>query len=239
MNGMAKYLENAIGPGTLKIKRVQLWDIYSRRPIYLDANLAGQEWRLFDYKVGDVIAAINAVALSPAYRAGQADTNLDSAGNSPYDLVVHGLSMDYQVNQYIPGTVGAVNDLAFWPAGKQALLQETFATLSLNDTDVDKLTAIDAPGAGGVAGFAAMGTSAALTVGASMSGVSNGLPQASNYRDYLQEGPFFIEQNSTILAKGTWGPSALTANMGYKPAATAAPTVFLRMTLKGMRIWNI
>lgn len=239
MNGMAKYLENAIGPGTLDIKRVQLWDIYSRRPVYLDANLAGQEWRLFDYKVGDVIAAVNSVAASPPYRSTKADTNLESAGNTPYDLVVHGLAMDYQLLQYIPGTVGTANDVAFWANAKGPLLQETYAELNLNDTLVDKLTAIDAPGAGGPAGFASQGTSAALTVGASISGVANGLPQAGNYRDYLQEGPFFIAENSTILMSGTWGPSALTASMVYKPASTAAPTVFLRATLKGMRIWNI
>lgn len=236
---LLQYLQDAIGPGTLTIQRVQLWDLYSRRPVYLDADLKGKELVLFNYKVGDVISAVNSVATSPPYQASKADTNLDSAGNNPYDMFVHGLSMDYQILAATTGTVGTANDLATWPSLKAALLMDTYVMLKLNDTEVDKLTFIDAPAGNGVAGFAAMGTTAALTVGASMQGVTNGNPDASNFRNYLNEGPFFIAKNSTILMEGQFGNSLLTANFTYKPAATLAPTVFVRARLVGMRIWKI
>lgn len=239
-DGLLKYLQNAIGPGTLNIKRVQLWDLFSRVPVYLDANLATQTWDLFNYaQKGPVIQAINSVATSPPYKPRATDTNIDAPGNNPYDMFVHGLAMDYQNLQSTPGTVGTVNDLAFWATQKGAMLADTSAHLTLNETEVDELTMIDAPAASGVVGFGSFATSAALTVGASAHAVSNGVPDAGNFRSYLNEGPFFIEANSTIVMGGTFGNSMLTANFGYKPAATLAPTVFLRGVLKGMRIWNI
>ncbi len=234
------FLQNAIGPGTLKIKRVQLWDLYSRVPVYLDADLASKPWTLFNYAAkGPAVNAVNGVATSPPYKPTPADTNIDSPNNNPYDMFVHGLAMDWQNVQGTPGTVGAANDMAQWPTLKQALLLDTFAQLTLNDTDVDKLTMIDAPAAGGVVGFGAFGTSAALTTGASMQSASNGAPDAGNFRNYFNEGPFYIEKNSTITMTGVFGNSLLTANFSYKPAATLAPTVFLRADLKGMRIWGI
>lgn len=239
-DGLLKYLQNAIGPGTLNIRRVQLWDLYSRVPVYLDADLARKTYDLFNYaQKGPGIQAVNSVAASPIYKPTAADTNIDSPGNNPYDMFVHGLACDFQNLQSTPGTVGTVNDMAFWPTQKAAMLADTEIHLKLNETEVDKLTLIDAPAAGGVVGFGAFGTSAALTVGASMQSAANGWPDAGNFRNYLNEGPFFIEANSTIEMGGTFGNSLLTANFGYKPAATAAPTVFLRAALKGMRIWAI
>lgn len=238
--GMKAYLEKAIGPGTLNIKRIQLWDLYSRLPIYLTADLANQNWELFNYKPGDDVQGINRVAASPPYRATLADTNIDSPFNNPYDMFVHGLAMELQVLQHDPGTVGAADDLTFWRQSAQAILMDTYATLELNDTLVDKLTLIDAPAAGGpFMSAASQGTTAALTVGASQAALTNGFPEAGNFRNYLNEGPFFIEANSTIKMKGLFGNSLLTAEMTYKPANTGRPRVFLRAVLKGMRIWNI
>lgn len=236
---LINFLENAIGPGTLKIKRVQLWDLYSRQPVYLDANLTAQGFSLFNYKAGDNVIAVNSVAASPPYRARKADTNIDAPNNNPYDMFVHGMATDVQNLQATPGTVGAANDKATWADTKQAILEDTELELDLNDTVVDKFTMIDAPAASGVAGYAAMGTTAALTLGASINMPSNGLPDSGNYRNYLNEGPFFIEANSTIKMTGEFGNSLLTANFIYKPAATLAPTVFIRAVLKGLRIWNI
>lgn len=239
MQGLTEYLQNAIGPGTLKIKRVQLWDLYSRIGVYVDANLAKLPWSLFDYAAGDSLVAVNAVATSPAYKSNDVDTNLVSPGNNPYDMFIHGVAMDFQNLQSTPGTVGTVNDMTFWQTQKQAMLSDTYMQFTLNDVEVDKTTLIDCPAAGGVAGFGAMGTTAALTTGASQGAVTNGWPDAGNFRNYFNEGPFFIEKNSTIKMTGIFGNTMLTANFGYKPAATAAPTVFLRSALKGMRIWNI
>lgn len=238
--GLKDYLQAAIGPGTLKIKRVQLWDLYSRLPMYLTADLAGKNATLFNYKKGDAIEIVNAVAGSPDYRATLADTNIKSPFNNPYDMFVHGLAMEVQVLQHTSGTPGGDDDISAARQSCQAIMMDTFVALTLNDTEVDQLTVIDAPSAGGpVLSGGAMGTTAALATGASMSALTNGIPSADNFRNYLNEGPFFIVANSTIEMKVNFGNSLLTAEMVYKPANTLRPRVFLRAVLKGMRIWNI
>jgi hypothetical protein len=242
MNGVQSYLQQIVdranGPGVLNIKRVQLWDLYSTKPMYNDTNLAGQNFTLFDMKPGDAILPINGVAgTSPLYQVSDADTNIDSPGNIPFDVFIHGLGLEILNRQHTPGTVGTVNDLAFWWTSKQAFLSDIYAKININELDVDRLTWVDAPYGGGPDGFSAMGTTAALTVGASIAGVTNGQALAGNYRSYFNEGPFFCKTNSTIKFNGTFGRSLVSANMVYKPANTGAAFLFLRATFKCFRMW--
>lgn len=238
--GFFQYLQDAIGPGTLPIKKIQLWDLYSRIGLYLDEDLKGQNFTLFDYAKGNAIEIINADNTSPKYTATMADTNIKSPGNNPYDMFIHGISMSVQCLQHTSGTPGGVDDISAFRQSAQAILQDTYVTLKLNDTEVDQFTLIDAPEAGGpFLSGGAMGTTAALATGASMSALTNGFPDASNYRNYLNEGPFFIVANSTIEMAGIFGNSLLTAEMTYKPDKTLRPRVFIRAVLKGMRIWNM
>jgi len=242
MENVQEWLQNILdrsnGPGALKIQRVQLWDLYSTKPLYNDTNLNGQTFDLFDTKSGDTGLPVNGVAgTSPLYTYRDADTNLDSPGNIPFDMFIHGLSLDMFVRQYTPGTVGSVNDLVNWWQGKQALLTDTAATLKLNDLDVDRLTFDQAPAGSGFYGNTSQGTTAALTVGASAGNISNGIPLAGNYRSYANEGPFFCKKNSTIKFKGQFGNSVLAAAQQYKPANTGTPTIFARAVLRGFRIW--
>jgi hypothetical protein len=230
-------LDASVGPGTLQIKRVQLWDLYSILPMYNDSNLNGLQADLFNFKPNDVISGPGFTSSSPAYKASRADTNIDSPGNIPFDMFIHGMSLDLINRQYTSGTVGTVNDMANWPFVKAAMLSDMYAYLKINDNELDRLTFLDAPAGGGVDGFASQGTSAALTTGASMSAVNNGQPHVSNYRSYINEGPFFSKQNSTLAMSFQFGNSALAASTVYKPAATGAPAIFVKAVLRGFRIW--
>jgi hypothetical protein len=230
-------VNNAVGGSAAQIKRVQKWDLYSTMPFYNDSNLNGQSADLFSFKVGDVITGPGFVAASPAYKATNADTNLDAAGNLPFDMFITGLSFDIINRQYTSGTVGTANDMANWPFLKAALLSDMYGKVTINDNDLDRLNLMEAPAGAGVWGAAAQGTSAALTVGASMVFASNGLPDVMNIRNYEQQGPMYAGQNSTIKFPVQFGNSVLTASTVYKPASTGAPTLFMKATLRGLRIW--
>lgn len=230
-------LDRSVGPGSLQIKRVQLWDLYSIMPLYNDGNLNGVNFELFSFKPNDIISGPGFTTASPQYKASKSDTNVDSPGNIPFDMFIHGLSLDFILRQYNSGTPGGVNDASAWPIAKAALLSDTYAALTLNDNEVDRLTFLEAPAGAGVSGFAAMGTTAALAAGASMMGASNGTPDVANYRSYANEGPFFCKQNSTLKMQVQFGNSVLAASQTYKPANTGAPTIFAKAVLRGFRIW--
>lgn len=235
---LQQILGNAIGSSAAgSLQRIQRWDIYTHLPMYNDGNLNGVNFDLFNYKQGEVITGPGFTAASPPYKATNADTNLDAAGNLPFDMLVLGLSLDVVNRQYTSGTVGTVNDMANWPFLKAALLSDLYTTLTLNDADLDRLNWLEAPAGAGVWGAAAQGTTAALTVGASMVFASNGLPDAMNYRDYSQFGPLYMAVNSTIKMKGSFGNSVLAASTAYKPAASGAPALFLKAVLRGIRVW--
>jgi hypothetical protein len=237
INWLQGVLDRSVGPGSLQIKRVQLWDLYSVLPIYNDSNLSGVTFDLFNFKPNDQISGPGFTTASPAYKASKADTNNDSPGNIPFDMFIHGMSLDFLNRQYTSGTPGGANDMQAWPFAKAALLSDTYAALTLNDNEVDRLTFLEAPAAAGVDGFAAMGTTAALATGASMAAVNNGAPLATNYRSYANEGPFFCKQNSTLKLQCQFGNSVVAASQVYKPANTGAPAIFAKAVLRGFRIW--
>jgi len=230
-------LGNAVGPGVKQIQRVQLWDLWSTLPMYNDSDLAGKKASLFTFKENDVLSGPGFTTASPAYKASAADTNIDSPGNIPFDMFIHGISFDFINRQQIPGTVGSANDLVFWNAAKAAYLTDTQLAFNLNNTDLDLFPAIEAPAAAGMWAAGAMGTTAALTAGASLSANSNGWPSAGNYRNYSNEGPFFAPENTTIKVNMNFGNSWLAANTVYKPANTGAPAIFAKCVLRGFRIW--
>lgn len=231
-------LANTIGgPSANKLQRVQKWDLYSTMPFYNDGNLNGVGGALFSFGVRDTVVGPGFVAASPPYQASNADTNMDSKGNLPFDFLMTGLSLEVINRQYTPGTVGTANDLAFWPALKSAMMSDMYAKLTLNDTDLDRLPFLEAPAGAGIWGAMAMGTSAALTVGASQNVLSNGWPDAMNIRDYTQQGPIFIALNSTVNVNFQFGNSVLAASTVYKPVSTGAPTLFVKGVLRGLRIW--
>lgn len=230
-------LDRSIGPGTLRIQRVQLWDLWSIMPFYNDANLNGQTFELFTFAPQQTVSGPGFTAASPAYKATKADTNIDSPGNIPFDMFIHGLSLDIINRQQTSGTVGTVNDMQAFQFYKAAILSDIYAYLKLNDNEVDRLTFMEAPAAAGFDGYAAQGTTAALTVGAFTGVLNNGQPHVSNYRSYANEGPFFAAKNSTLQLAGQFGNSALAASTIYKPANTGAPALFLKAVLRGFRIW--
>lgn len=237
---LQQILANSVGPGATMplMERVQLWDIYSTRPFYNDSNIAGGNWELFNFTQGSQISGPGFVAgTSPLYTTSYADTNLKAAGNLPFDMFIHGFSFDIINRQQTPGTVGGANDMAFYPTMKGAYLTDTYVAVNINDMDLDQLPVIEAPAGAGAWLSGAMGTTAALTVGASMQSTINGWPSASNYRNYANEGPFFCPSGSTIALKGQFGNSLLSASTVYKPANSGAATLFLKGVLRGFRIW--
>lgn len=241
MNDTIDFLQSvmnrAVGPGVKNIQRVQLWDLYSTLPFYNDSNLAGTNATLFTFKQNDVVSGPGFTAASPQYKETLADTNVDAPGTIPFDMFIHGLSFDIINRQQIPGVPGTANDEAFYPTMKAAYLSDIALNLNINNLDVDILPALEAPAGAGMWGSFAMGTTAALVAGASISATSNGWPSASNYRDYSSEGPFFTPQNTTIKLGVTFGNSILAANTVYKPANTGSPALFLKAILRGFRIW--
>ena len=232
-------LNAAVGPGATpgQIQRVQLWDLYSTLPMYNDSDLFGKNATLFSFKANDVVSGPGFITTSPAYKATIADTNIDSPGNIPFDMFMHGLSFELINRQLVPGIVGTANDLAFWSTAKAAYLSDTALSLNINNLDVDILPVLEAPAGAGLWGSFSQGTSAALTAGASQSTTSNGWPSAGNYRNYANEGPFFFPKNTTIKAKIDFGNAWVAANAVYKPVNTGTAAIFLKCTLRGFRIW--
>ena len=228
------------GPGALRVARKQLWDLYSRKFFCLAsaADLAGQLVNFFDVAIGSSYLPVGGTAgTTPQWTVVESDTNLDTPGQVPFHMVFHGVSIQIGTLQLTPGTVGGVGDLAFWPYVVQEILYDSYCTLKINDNEWDRMLAVDAPCAGGLAGFAAQGTTAALTVGASISGVTNGTPHSSNYKDYSGEGPLELAAGSRLKFSLRFGPGMVnqSGTSVYKPSISANQPTFIRVILKGYR----
>jgi hypothetical protein len=236
---LQQILAASVGPGSTPgmIQRVQLWDVFYTLPFYNDSDLAGKTFTMFNAAKNQQVTGPGFVTASPAYNLSSADTNLDAPGNLPFDLFIHGLSFDIITRQQTPGTVGTANDLANFPPMKAAYLSDLALALNINNNDLDLFTAIEAPAGAGMWGSFAQGTTAALTVGASMGATSNGWPAAGNYRNYANEGPFYCPTNTTLKLNGQFGNSILTGSTTYKPVSTGAPALFLKCVLRGFRVW--
>lgn len=233
-------LQNLNGPGILGINRTQPFDIYSRKFFALAsaADLAGQVINFFDVAIGSSYLPVGGTAGStPQWTVQEADTNLDTPGQVPFPMIIHGLAIQVGNLQLTPGTVGGVNDLAFWPNIVNSLLNDSYCVLKINDNEWDRFNAIDAPAAGGLTGFAAQGTTSALTVGASISGVTNGLPVASNYKDYASEGAIVLPKGSRLKVTIKFGPGMLnqSGTNVYKPTISVNQPSFWRVVLKCTR----
>lgn len=228
------------GPSALSVRRKQLWDLYSRKFFCLAsaADLAGQIVNFFDVAIGSSYLPVGGTAgTTPQWTVQESDTNLDTPGQVPFPMVFHGISIQVGNLQLTPGTVGAASDLAFWPYVVQEILNDTYVTVKINDNEWDRMLVIDAPGAGGPSGFAAQGTTAALTVGASISVATNGLPVASNYKDYATEGPLQLAAGSRLKVSMKFGPRMVnqSGTSVYLPSISGNQPTFIRVILKGYR----
>jgi hypothetical protein len=231
-----------LGPGGSQMKRDrQLWDLYSRKFFCLAsaADLANTALNFFDVAIGSSYLPIGGTAgTTPQWTVSESDTNLDTPGQVPFDkFVIHGVALQLVNLQLTPGTVGGVNDLAFWPAVANSILYDSYVTLKINDNEWLRCNAVDLPGAGGLSGAFAQGTTAALTVGASAQAVTNGMALASNYLDFSADGPLELNKSDRIKMTLRFGPGMLnqSGTSVYKPSISANQPTAIRMILKAYR----
>lgn len=229
------------GPGVSDVNRGQFWDLYSRKFFCLAsaADLAGTSTNFFDVAIGSSYLPVGGTAGStPQWTVGESDTNLDTPGQVPFNrFVIHGFSVQFVNLQLTPGTVGGVNDLTHWSPVVQSLLYDSYCTFKVNDNEWIRCLAVDLPGAGGLAGFASAGTTAALTVGASNSGVTNGTPHVSNYLDISNDGALVLNKSDRIKFTLKFGPGMLnqSGTSVYKPSISANQPTAIRVVLKAHR----
>ncbi len=231
----------AVGPGASGFKIGSQWDVYSRKQFCLAsaADLAGQSLTLFDIGIGSNYLPVGGtVNTTPQVNVTNQDTNLDTPGQMPFDFYsIQGIALQFPNTQLTPGTVGGVNDKSFWPSVVEAILYDSYCTLKINDTEFLRCLAVDIPCAGGPSGFAAMGTTGALTVGASQGAITNGAPFVNNFLSFGQF-PLNLEKSDRVKFTLTFGPSMVnqSGTSVYKPSISAAQPTFIRAILKGNKL---
>lgn len=223
-------MPQAVGPGVLPAVAITEFDYYDRMFFFNAADLAGKSIDFFQQGIGDTYTPTNG-ANTDAVTKQLVDTNADLKGQTAYTLRIHGIAIELGTTQAKAGA--AALDLASWPMAFQALLEDAAVEFLINDTVYDRFKPKHAPAGGGAFGMGALATTAAAT-SLSQAVMGNGMPAASNYKNYASA-PLIIPQNNRTKVRITFGSSILANNFDYKPATGSPAKLFWTVRLIGTR----
>ncbi len=222
---MAGFINSAVGAGLINSFRSNVQHPFDRVFFRNTADLAGQKLTFFQTPISGSYTVLNSTT---SVTKTAEDTNWDQANQAQYSYLLTGMYLKVQTLEY-QSFQASPNDLSTWSDTLRALLEDSSVQIVMEDNIMMRQKAIHIPEGNAVTGVTGVtGTAAAPQTQGSQPNVSNGFAAASNI--------FGFGNMALWVPKGsrfnTFGASALTASMAYKPAANR---IFAEIRYQGIK----